>query len=575
MDKFLFERNLKCIADRDPGLHERLRRAAAGGKRYSFRESRSGELVPAIIDGAGAAHSLHSTVDPRLEAERLISSLCDEGGRLSAGFLVFLGLGGAFAAEAALRCRDARGVLIIDYDAGGIAELLHSRDYTNILGDPRCSVLIDPSPEDIETFIAGHYLPALCGSIRILPLRARTAQEQTLFNAAAAAIERSIGKISSDYSVQAHFGMRWFSNIIRNIKAMDAKIAPRDSACRNYFDRSIEEAAICAAGPSLDLHLPLLAGRKQKNKNLFIMATDTSLPALLSRGVRPDAVVSIDCQHISYYHFAGLACRDITLFLDLASPPLLAGLSDSPVFLSSGHPLTRYSSLNWRHLPGIDTSGGNVTYACLSLAANLGARRITVYGADFSYPQGKVYARGTYIFPFFERKQNRLAPLESLFSSFLYRAPFLAPASTVNYYETASLRFYRERFEEKARTLNARVSLEPGLGPPLLFEAPYCPRATAAPLSQAEPVPLPRYAKLTALEFLQEYQTSLENLPLPGAQAGAYTQTLNPNQRQILVTLLPLSAALKHRRPELHSGELLEAAKHYCISQIEKICAGR
>ena len=561
MDKHLFERNLECLAAKDPDLCGRLRRADTTVRRYGFRESRSGEPVPSIIDGSGAAQPLHSTVDPRREAERLIASQRDQNGRLSAGFLLFPGLGGGFAVEAALRCPEVTNAVIIDYDAGGAAELLHMRDYTRILNDPRCSLLIDPSPAEIEECISGRYLPALCGAIRILPLRSRTERDQPRFSAAAAAIERAIEKTASDYSVQAHFGIRWFSNIIRNLKAMDSGLARPDS-CRSYAN--ITEIAVCAAGPSLDSQIPLLVKRKQKNSGIFIIAADTSLPALLCRGLRPDAVLSIDCQHISYYHFTGLRCRDIPLFLDIASPPLLARLSDFPVFLCGGHPLARYISANWRPIPAIDTSGGNVGSACLSLAANLGAQRITVYGADFSYPQGKVYARGTYIFPFFEKKQNRLAPLESLFSAFLYRSPFLAPEGTVNYYETASLRFYRERFEEQARSLSAHVSAEPGLGPPLRLEAVNAGSRAAA---QSDTL---RRAELSTAGFLRQYRASLENLPLPGTDIGAYTHTLPPTARQILATLLPLAAALKYRHPELSAAELIESAKQHSIAQIEK-----
>ena len=560
MDKLLFERNLECLAAKDPALCGRLRRADTTVKRYSFRESRSGEPVPAIIDGAGAAQPLHSTVDPRREAERLIASLRDQNGRLSAGVLLFPGLGGGFAVEAALRCPEVSNIVIIDYDAGGAAELLHMRDYTRILNDPRCLLLIDPSPAEIEECIRGRYLPVLCGAIRLIPLRPRTERDQPRFNAAAAAIERAIGKTASDYSVQAHFGIRWFSNIIRNLKAMDS--GPPDNY-RSY--ENIREIAVCAAGPSLDSQIPLLVKRKQKNSGIFIIASDTSLPALLSRGLRPDAVLSIDCQHISYYHFTGLRCRDIPLFLDIAAPPLLARLSDFPVFLCGGHPLARYVSANWRPIPAIDTSGGNVGSACLSLAASLGAQRITVYGADFSYPQGKVYARGTYIFPFFEKKQNRLGPLESLFSAFLYRGPFLAPEGNINYYETASLRFYRECFEEQARSLPAHISAEPGLGPPLRLEAVN----TGVRVTAQSDTP-PRYAKLSAADFLHQYRVSLESLPLPGTNIGAYMLTLPPAARQILATLLPLIAALKYRHPELSAAELIESAVQHSIAQIEK-----
>ena len=549
--------------------------------RYSFCTARNGALIPSIIDSSGGAHPLHSMYDPYREAERLISDLCDENGHLTSEFLVILGLGGGFIAEAALRRNGLAGICIIDYDANGMQELLHAINYDAILGDPRCHLLIDPGPREIEDFITGHYLPAVCGNIKILPLRTRTEQEQQRFTDAVDALRRSIAKVSSDYSVQAHFGTRWFSNIIRNLCAAE-NISTGQTRSNGFpapaqiGGNYIHEAAICAAGPSLDIQIPRLAGLKKKDANLFIIATDTSAPALLNSGVRPDAIVSIDCQHISYYHFMGIDCRRIPLFLDIASPPLVAACTDTPVFCSCGHPFARYISRNWMPLPELDTSGGTVTYACLSLAGGLGAEKITVYGADFSYPHGKVYARGTYIFPFFEKKQNRLNPLEALVSDFLYRSPFLAPCGPVNYYETATLRQYRERTIKKANSLNADVFFEPGIGPDIQTSErskkndgdQYCGASSTPGDKRNGVLYAPQRPRTSAREFLTAYKRAVEKLAVPETADGTWLGNLAMPEKEILYTLLPLAAALKRHNPSLYTISLLEAAKQYCIEEI-------
>ncbi|MDR0315599.1 MAG: DUF115 domain-containing protein [Treponema sp.] len=557
-----FERNLLALSPHNPNLCSRLSGAETTLDRYRFPESRSGEIVPALVDHSGTAHPLHSMIEPQREAERLVSTLKDEG------FLVFLGLGGGFAPEAALNRAEVSHVLIIDYDINSIAELFCSREYIKIIGDPRCSLLIDPAPELIEACILEQYQPALCGGIRTFPLRVRAELDIPRFNAAAAAIQRGIEKVSSDYSVQAHFGSRWFSNIIRNIKAAEAQ---------NSSAPPIREAAICAAGPSLDQQIPLLAELKQQSKSeqkVFIISADTALPALLHQGLEPDAVVSIDCQHISYYHFLGLDCRKIPLFLDIASPPLLSALSASPFFFTGGHPLAQYISRHWRPLPCIDTSGGNVTYACLSLAENLGAQRIRVYGADFSYPRGHVYAKGTYIFPFFEKKQNRFSPMAALFSTFLFRTPFLPPeenqaeqeVSEQRYYETTALRFYRRSFEEKASRIDAEIIPIPGMGAPVHIE-----RKSHTGHARQLRIFAAGRAQMGSDEFLEQYRQAIAALPIPGIDSGAYIQRLNTEQRQVFTTLLPLAAALKKRQSGLTTGELIEEVKHHCIHEIDRV----
>jgi hypothetical protein len=558
MDRwYFFDRNLLALSAQNPVLCAQLSKAETTLGRYKFLESRSGEVIPALVDRSGAAHTLHSMIDPVREAERLVSALYDESNCLAESFVVFLGLGAAFAPVAALNSNDTSHVVVIDYDINGIAELLCSREYITLLQDPRFTLLIDPSPDLIESVILELYKPALCGGIRVLPLRTRTELDKQHFGAAGDAIQRTIEKVSSDYSVQAYFGMRWFANIIRNLNA---------ARLQNRSAPPIRSAAICAAGPSLDDQIPLLREQKEQ-KELFVISADTALPALLHRGFRPDAVVSIDCQHISYYHFMGADCSDIPLFLDIASPPMLSEFSEYPFFFSGGHPLAAYISQQWRPLPLLDTSGGNVTYACLSLAENLGAQHITVYGADFSYPAAKTYARGTYMYPYFERRQERRSPLETYFSSFLYRSPFLNGAPP---YETATLRLYRERFEQKIALMESEVVAAPGGGIPLSIPEKTFPRPSQS-RNHIFSLFAPGRMVMGVRQFVEQYRRDIESLPALGSGAAVNFRNLNIDERRVFFTLLPQAAAIKHRHPELTSPELVEAVKHYSVTEIDRI----
>ena len=548
-----FEQNLKALLGRNPQLYSRLLQAKTTMKRYCFSESRSKEIVPALCAGFGNANPLHSMVDPKKEGERLADSLKDEEGS-PGGFVIFLGLGGAYAPQAALTNSNINHVIVIDFDINGIAELFCSKNYTKILEDPRFSLLVDPDPEEVKSFILQQYKPAICGGIRAIPLRARIRQDAHFFDAAKEAIKQAIEKVSGDYSVQAHFGIRWFSNIIRNLKAVQTQ---------NTGLAPIKEAAICAAGPSLDTQIPLL--KQEKHKKTFIISCDTALPALLQKDIEPDAVVSIDCQHISYYHFKGLASHKIPLFLDISSPPLLPRLSASPFFFCGGHPFALYLCQYWRPLPQIDTSGGNVTYASLSLAQNLGAQRITLYGCDFSYPGGRTYAKGTYLERYFAERQSRFAPLEAQHSSFLYRSPFLPREENKSYYETASLRFYRKGLEEKAHKMGAEIIAAKGLGAPLNL-----PKGKQCRFESEKIAPFKAgYAKTGYKEFLEQYRKDIAALPLPQAYGdGSYWQHLDGKNQLILATILPLTAAIKYRS-KLETRNLIEEVKYRCLKELD------
>ncbi|MCL2808767.1 MAG: DUF115 domain-containing protein [Treponema sp.] len=531
---------------------------------YTFEKSRNGETVPLINLPDGKTQVVHSLIDPKREAQRLISTITEE-----TGFIIFLGLGGGFYPEAALELTNAR-VIVIDFNKNGIEELLKSKDYSKLLENSRFNLLVDPSFEEIKNFIIEQYKPALHDGIKTIPLRTRVDYDKDLFEKTAEIIQEAIEIVSGDYSAQAFFGIRWFSNIIRNVKNIDlVKNQEKNSI---LLSSSPEEAAIVAAGPSLDQQLPLL--KKAKEKGVFIICCDTALGVLLHNGIEPDIIVSIDCQFISYYHFIGCDFnnkqRGIPLLLDIASPPLLFGLSQSPVFFSSAHPLALYISGNFKSLMRLDTSGANVTYTCLSLAKLMGINNITLYGADFSYVGSRSYARGTYINPYFSKKQNRLSPLEAQMSVFLYRSPFLLSENgkNKNYYETHSLRFYRKKLEEKASIMitmkqNTKITCAPGQGAPINIQR-IINNARYTEIEKKEQIINKKYSN--GRDFLEQYKKDIAIMPAVQNQSS-FTE----KEKLIYTTLLPLAAAIKKRNIKLKQNELMEEVKNFSISKIEKI----
>ena len=549
-DYVLFERNLLALSRSDAELCARLSAARTTRGRYRFLSSRSGDVIPALVNRSGAAHPLHSLMDPRREAARLVATVQD------GGMLVILGLGGGYGAEAALARRDVNSVLVIESDIDGMAELLAAKDYVGVLSDERVRLLVDASPGQVRSYLLSTYRPALFGGISVLPLRPRVDADPTLFDTMSSTIRSAIAEVSNDYSVQAYFGKRWFANAIRNLAAASFTPGPVPPAKR---------VAITAAGPSLETCLDSL---RRDRASRFILATDTSLPALLSADIRPDAVVSIDCQHISYYHFMDGLPEDVSLFLDLASPPVVASRSAKPRFFSGGHPLTVYVSRNWRPIPYVDTSGGNVTYAAVALADALGAERIELYGADFSYPRGGAYARGTYIHPYFQRAQNRLAPLESLFAAFLYRNETLErhEHNGVWRYETKSLADYRERLEALAPTLSAELVPTPGPGAPITVRA-----ALRRPARSALPLFASGRASMGPHEFLSLYRDRILQIPSMTSSASSFLSALSVESRDVLTTLLPTAAAIRRRYPALNAGETLDAVREYCLEEIGRV----
>lgn len=546
----LFERNLLALSRINPELCTRLSRAETTKGKYRMLESRSGLVVPAYMTESGQYRPLHSMMDPEKEAKRLAGTLN------FSGFLIFLGLGAAYIIREALRNPEASHITIIDYDIDAFAELCMSIDYIDILNDSRVSILIDPHRKELQDHVLYGYRPELHGGITVHPLRSRTDTLHTSFSEASECIKETIQTVSDDYSVQAYFGKQWYINTLRNLhrsQAAQSRILPQ------------RHISICAAGPSLDLQYERL---KKKRKSTFLLSTDTALPALVQNDIIPDALVSIDCQHISYFHFMNGLPGSIPLFLDLSSPPILSELAENSYFFSGGHPLTMYISQHWKPFPIIDTSGGNVTYAAVSLADALGARQIDLYGADFSYPFGQSYAKASYVHPHFQGMQNRFQPLESCFASFIYRNSGLKKIVKQNSwrYETKPLEGYRKHLEKLSGKVSASLHTVEGNGAPIqLYQ-----RAQSSTCTFRKPF-YSGTAVSDATQFLLSYRKKIENLSCFKKESLALLSDIQGEERDILTTLLPTAAALRRRRPGISSTELLRTVRSYCLKELDAV----
>jgi hypothetical protein len=389
------------------------------------------------------------------------------------------------------------------------------------------------------------------GGMRTVSLRPWCEQEQAFFDDAAHEVQAAIELVRADYGVQSHFGKHWLANILINIGRAEGPLPA--------LPRS-DTAAVTAAGPSLEMQLSRLASEREK---LYLLATDTSLPALVRSGIRPDAVLSIDCQNHGYHHFLQGIPEGTALFLDLASPPLLGRYPVPTAFVASTHPFVRHLATRWKSLPVIDTSGGNVTHAAVSLVLALGARRVEVYGADFSYPSGKAYARGTYLYDHFWADQSRVSPAEARFFSFVHgssRAQREVRAGRL-LYTTPLLLGYRERFLELMSSTDAEIFPVPGTGLDLprqeVKERTYAVTQRTSPLSRD----IARVGDWR--ELLSEYARNVERL-------SDFSKDCSGAARELWETLLPVAARVV--RDGVGPGpQAMEEARRWSLERIHRV----
>jgi len=545
MNNAVLERNLLSLAHTSGAAVKSIGSAVLSENIY-FREARDGNPVPVIKNTKGDK-PLHSGINPVREGEKL------SGQYMESGTLLAFGLGAGYHLIPLLDSHLLTNLIIIDTDASMIRAILSHVDLTRLFLDKRVSLWISEDPRDFKPYLLSRYIPVLHGDLQNISLRSRVECSSDFFQSLSHVIQDSISTITDDYTVQTHFGKKWFVNTLSNLKSSEETA---------FALSPVNQVQITAAGPGLEKQMPHLIAHRAGST---LIATDTSLPVLLENKIIPDLVISIDCQHISYHHFMCGYPEDVPLVLDLASPPFMTRIAKRVFFFTSDHPFSNYVSSHFRNFPRIDTSGGNVTHAAVSLAESLGARKIKLYGADFSYPYGKPYARGSYIYPYFHKSSDRVNGIENQFIDFIFHNKSLY-RETMNdgfRYISKPMIHYKNSLEQKSDSMNVLIENIRGDGVSLNLNTDKKVKHDFLRLISAGETYKSRK------EFINDFISDIKTLPEIKNTISEFLGSLNQDQKSILMSLLP--AAAHFRRSCTNGHEALNSAREWTLELLERM----
>jgi len=149
------------------------------------------------------------------------------------------------------------------------------------------------------------------------------------------------------------------------------------------------EVFVIATGPSLAQHLPRLRQLRDCAERPLFICVDTAYRPLRANAIAPDIIVSID-HRIHGLHLPAEGSANIKL---VYMPRIDAGLLRSwqgPRFVGYSYsPL--YQSLREQVPKGCLYVGGSVIHPAIDLAVRMGASRITLFGADFAFPNDQTH----------------------------------------------------------------------------------------------------------------------------------------------------------------------------------------
>jgi hypothetical protein len=379
MEPFI-KNNLSLIREAFPSVYQKISNISRTQK-YTV----AGEKDPNIFFGKRAYHSIHN---PRGEALNLVKDLHAEPGII----FIFLGIGFGYHIEKfkALYKNVIPGITVvcIERSAQAFDLLLRHRDISFLKG---VHLFVGDAFEEIENFFS-ELTPLSFRGYRIIRLRGGFSLFKKYYSNIESLFRSFMSGMLSDLLTRFAFESLWMKNIIDAVPHIIGKRSI--DALKGALKK--KPALVLGAGPSLSSQLEKI---EKLYKSVYIIAVDTALEPLLTVGIAPDLVVTLDAQFYNTldFHYSFIKASDTTgsiLVADLMAYPKIIRLWGGPLYFSKtstndgtnhdSHPLISVLEESFGSIGDL-RCGGSVATSAIDLALHLGASPILLAGCDFAY----------------------------------------------------------------------------------------------------------------------------------------------------------------------------------------------
>ncbi len=378
------DKNLAVLRSKSPALAKTLSELPDRG-RCETLASRTGLPVVRLARPDGFVH-LASVYDPVLEAHEWVAGvLADEEWECA----IIFGLGAGYHVDALLDRAPTRTLIIVEPDVDVLAATLAARDLRNILSRPNVTIVASDNPSIVSQRLMNWYVEHLHERVALLewPPTARLHKELWLN------IRNGLTELARQQLVDIATTRRWTEIWIDNLFA-NLRTSITDPGVSTLFGLFRDRPCIVVgAGPSLDKNGHLLPQAKGR---AILIAAGSAINALLSQGVEPDLVVSIDPGEANYRHFANVRSTEIPLVYAPTLYPRIVAEYQGPRLVGTLNVLP-FASWLFRFLgaeKGAMSSGPSVANTAWDLARLMGCNPIILVGLDLAYTDDRTHAEG-------------------------------------------------------------------------------------------------------------------------------------------------------------------------------------
>ncbi|MBD5095471.1 MAG: motility associated factor glycosyltransferase family protein [Lachnospiraceae bacterium] len=382
----LYEKNMQELENKYPVIYDAIK--AVGTDDISdivrIEDARKGGQVVVYHDNGNDAY-LNSKYDPENEAFKYMEDTFEmQDGAL----LIMYGFSnGYYVREHIKHAKNNTRCIVFEPSKAVFLQVLSNIDISELIKSDRVFFIVkDVNTEDFSA-IAGEWLDMAnkdANKIMVAP------KYTDLFRDGYEDFKQNCidmyEKLHVIANIAEEYGEKEVKNEIHNMKYLAG--CRLGTELKGMFPDDMT-AIIVSAGPSLQKNVELL--REAKGKAL-IFVVDSAIPKVMEQGIKPDAIISIDCiKGIESFDFDGISevpffahtNSNIEVFNFVNPQNLFFFSSDSAVWSSLFKKLGK-------DIPAMNM-GGSVATAAMANLISWGIKRIILIGQDLSLTDNRVH----------------------------------------------------------------------------------------------------------------------------------------------------------------------------------------
>jgi len=378
-----FDLNLTALKQHHPVAYQTVMQAPEEMLGDVVRSS-NGQLNLKVTARDGRSIYLHAADNPSMEVPQFLNMVPDT----STGVVIHIGMGLGYAPAAILREREQiRHLVVFEMEPGIFRQALRCMDLVSFLSDRRL-VLCIGNDFDMQSVFAPIGRALMLESIHTL----KHLPSFSYDSAAYETLSEQVYGFANSYNMEGATMMAHGKDFLGNRLSFLSMI--HHNCLLESLKGAFEgvPAIVVAGGPSLDKNCKLLAEAKGR---AVIISVDTVLPKLMSQGILPDFVTSIDYKPITYEKIADVASemRQVNLICSswVASkiPKTVPADNVFWTFTGKGMEIWLNSVLGGKYL----TNGaGTVAHLNFIAATMMACSPIVFVGQDLAYSGDRGHA---------------------------------------------------------------------------------------------------------------------------------------------------------------------------------------